>query len=78
MYQLKVHPNFSASNEDHWIKAFYQREEKQSTKIYRCICKKLIPVGKDEKYEKLKDLQEFGCECGHKNVFVFNTDVPLQ
>ncbi|MHA2092271.1 MAG: bis-aminopropyl spermidine synthase family protein [Candidatus Kariarchaeaceae archaeon] len=62
---------------DHWIKPFYEREENQVIHTYRCKCGELIDVGKNQVFLSLKDLQIHGCKCGHKGVFVFNSDVRI-
>ncbi len=79
MYVLRVLPRSKETIKEHYFGPLYFRESKIEPKPYRCKCGKSIQIGKEGKYESLSDLKEVGCpECGHKDIFVFDSDIKIE
>ncbi|MHA2251454.1 MAG: bis-aminopropyl spermidine synthase family protein [Candidatus Kariarchaeaceae archaeon] len=76
-YQIRVNPESEPSHPKHWILPFYEKEENEDVHVYRCICKKEIKVGESENMKNITQLQNQGCQCGHKGIFVYNSQVKI-
>ncbi|MCY3410587.1 MAG: bis-aminopropyl spermidine synthase family protein [Candidatus Heimdallarchaeota archaeon] len=70
---LKANEHTKISLKGHFLEAFYEHEEFDNIKHYKCKCGEIIQC------ENILSLMEKGCPvCAQKEVFVFDSKVKLE
>ena len=77
LIRIKIPSNIQPTVKSHWIEPFYSYEVNQDYHEYRCLCNEIIKVGLNLQFETLDELKMKGHSCGHKDVFSFNSKIPL-